>query len=178
MAPDAAMMVLEAKIILKLFATASVYCPMATVQQANDALVVRWWKQVRGTSRHTHTESLWGPWKDDCLGIHHSHHSWQVAVTRKWVRQGALAKWWAQGGVLGGMPCPAWRVPRRTHPGLMDPSPPLPPLVAHRASGRGRSGLPIWLPRHCLGTTPILVLTTPLKRKQARPHIPPNGDHA
>ena len=41
MAPDAAMMVLEAKVMPKLFAAAIVYRPTATVQQANDALMVR-----------------------------------------------------------------------------------------------------------------------------------------
>ena len=41
LAPDAAMMVLEAKVIPKLFATASVYRPKATIRQANDALLAQ-----------------------------------------------------------------------------------------------------------------------------------------
>ena len=61
LAPNAAMMVLEAKFMPKLFATASMYRPTATIWQAKDALVVRCWEQVTGTSRHAHTESLWEP---------------------------------------------------------------------------------------------------------------------
>ena len=69
LAPHAAMMVVEAKVMPKLFAAASKYHPTATIQQANDAPVVRCWKQVTDTSRHTHTESLWGPWRDGCMGL-------------------------------------------------------------------------------------------------------------
>ena len=60
MALDAALMVLEAKVLAKLYAAASVYHPTATVQHANDALIVRCWKHIMGTSRHVDTESLGG----------------------------------------------------------------------------------------------------------------------
>ena len=50
--PDAAMMVLKAKIPLKLFTTASIYRPTATAQHTNDAMMMRCWKQILGTSRH------------------------------------------------------------------------------------------------------------------------------
>ena len=81
MAPDAAIMVLEAKVPAKLYAAASVNHPMATVQHANGTLLVRCWKHITGTSRLAHTEALSGPWKDGCLGLRRSEHSWQVAVT-------------------------------------------------------------------------------------------------
>ena len=38
------------------------------------------------------TRNCCGPRKDCCLGLHRSEHSWQVAVTQEWVRQGAWAK--------------------------------------------------------------------------------------
>ena len=53
MAPHAAM-VLNDKIPLKLFTVVIVYRPTTMVQQTNDALMVRCWKQITGTSPHTH----------------------------------------------------------------------------------------------------------------------------
>ena len=60
LSPDAAMMVLMAKLPSKLLSLASVYRPTAQVHAANDAVMVRAYKQVTGTSRHAHTDLLWG----------------------------------------------------------------------------------------------------------------------
>ena len=61
--PDAAMMVHIAKLPSKLLPLASVYRPTAYVHAANDALMVRGYKHMTGSSRHAHTEGLWGPWE-------------------------------------------------------------------------------------------------------------------
>ena len=58
MAPDAAMIVLEAQVPTKLYTAANKYRPTAMVHHANDALIVWSWKQVAGTSRHARTEAL------------------------------------------------------------------------------------------------------------------------
>ena len=92
LSPDAAMMVLMAKLPSKLLPLASVYRPTAKVHAANDALMVRAYKHVTGISRHAHTDALWGPWEHGCQGLTRSEHSWQTAVVREWVRQGAWAK--------------------------------------------------------------------------------------
>ena len=92
LSPDAAMMVLMAKLPSKPLPVASVYRPTAQVHAANDALMVRGYKHMTGTSCHTHTDALWGPWEHGCQGLARSSHSWQVADVRKWVRQGAWAK--------------------------------------------------------------------------------------
>ena len=49
------MMVLEAKVMLKLFAAANVYRHTATIQQADNVLMVWCWKQVIGTYRRDPT---------------------------------------------------------------------------------------------------------------------------
>ena len=86
------MMVLMAKLPSKLLPLASVYRPTAKVHAANDALMVRAYKHVTGISRHAHTDALWGPWEHGCQGLTRSEYSWQAAVVREWVRQGAWAK--------------------------------------------------------------------------------------
>ena len=55
---DAAMMVLMAKLPSKQLPLASVYCPTAKVHAANDALVVRGYKHMTGTTRHAHTRRM------------------------------------------------------------------------------------------------------------------------
>ena len=80
------MMVLMARLPSKLLPLASVYRPTAQVHAANDALMVRAYKHMIGISRHAHTEALWGPWEHGCEGLTQSSHSWQIAVTREWVR--------------------------------------------------------------------------------------------
>ena len=55
------MMVLMAKLPSKLLPLASVYRPTAQVHAANDALMVRGYKHMTGTSRHAHSDALWGP---------------------------------------------------------------------------------------------------------------------
>ena len=92
LSPDAAMMVLMAKLPSKLLSLASVYRPTARVHAANDALMVRAYKHMTGISRHAHTDPLWGPWEHGCQGVTRSEHSWQTAVVREWVQQGAWAK--------------------------------------------------------------------------------------
>ena len=104
LAPNAAMMVLEAKVMPKLFAAASVYHLTATIQSADDALLVWCWKHVTGTSRHAHTESLWGPWRDGCMGLRWSGHSWQVAVARVGTPGGV-----GNEQLLAGRRGPTWR---------------------------------------------------------------------
>ena len=76
------MMVLDAKVMPKLFGVVSPHHTTATIKPANHAPVVRCWN----------TELLWGPWLDCCMGVRRSGHSWHVAVAQKWVRQGAWAK--------------------------------------------------------------------------------------
>ena len=56
----------------------------------------------------TATRIPWEPWRDGCMGLRRSGHSWQVAVAREWVRQWAWAKDHfrrAQRAYLG-VPCP------------------------------------------------------------------------
>ena len=57
LSPDAAMMVLMAKLPSKLLPLASVYRPKAQVH----ALMVRGYKHMTGISCHAHTDALWGP---------------------------------------------------------------------------------------------------------------------
>ena len=57
------MMVLMAILPSKLLPMASVYHPTAKVHAANDTLMVRGYKHMTGTSRHAHTDALWGPWE-------------------------------------------------------------------------------------------------------------------
>ena len=92
LSPDAAMMVLMAKLPSKLLPLASVYRPTAQVHAANDTLMVRGYKHMTGTSRHAHTDALWGPWEHGSQGLTRSSLSWQVTVVREWVQQGAWAK--------------------------------------------------------------------------------------
>ena len=92
LSPDAAMMVLMAKLPSKLLPMASAYRPTAQVHAANDGLMVRGYKHMTGISRHAHTDALWGPWEHGCQGLTRSSHSWQPAVAPEWVWQGAWAK--------------------------------------------------------------------------------------
>ena len=50
------------------------------------------WGRSCFQARHAHTEALWGPWEHGSQVLTRSSHSWQIAVTREWVRQGAWAK--------------------------------------------------------------------------------------
>ena len=86
------MMVLMAKLPSKLLPLASVYRPTAQVHAANDALMVRGYKHMTGTSRHAYMDALWGPWEHGCQSLTRSSQTWQVAVVWEWVRQGAWAK--------------------------------------------------------------------------------------
>ena len=76
LSPDAAMMVLMAKLPSKLLSLASAYRPTARVHAANDALMVRAYKHMTGISRHAHTDPLRGPWEHGCQGLTRSEHSW------------------------------------------------------------------------------------------------------
>ena len=76
LSPDAAMMVLMAKLPSKLLPLASVYRPTAQVHAANDALMVQAYKHMTGIPRHAHTEALLGPWEHGCQGLTRSSHSW------------------------------------------------------------------------------------------------------
>ena len=160
LSPDAAMMVLMAKLPSKLLPLASVYRPTAKVHAANDALMVRAYKHVTGISRHAHTDALWGPWEHGCQGLTRSEHSWQAAVVREWVRQGAWAKrefrdsqaysLQTHQALRGG--CPAVLTPGQyTH------HPKCPHLIATLQRVVDEVALPMWMPGQCSGTTPILV---------------------
>ena len=160
LSPDAAMMVLMAKLPSKLLPLASVYRPTAKVHAANDALMVRAYKHVTGISRHAHTDALWGPWEHGCQGLTRSEHSWQVAVVREWVRQGAWAKqefrdsqaYYLQThqALRGG--CPAVLTP-----GQYTYHPKCPHLIATLQRVVDEVAMPMWMPGQCSGTTPILV---------------------
>ena len=160
LSPDAAMMVLMAKLPSKLLPLASVYRPTAKVHAANDALMVRAYKHVTGISRHAHTDALWGPWEHGCQGLTRSEHSWQAAVVREWVRQGAWAKQefgdsqayslQTHQALRGG--CPAVLTPGQyTH------HPKCPHLIATLQRVVDEVAMPMWMPGQCSGTTPILV---------------------
>ena len=160
LSPDAAMMVLMAKLPSKLLPLASVYRPTAKVHTANDALMVKAYKHVTGISRHAHTDTLWGPWEHGCQGLTRSAHSWQTAVVREWVRQGAWAKrefrdsqaysLRTHQALRGG--CPAVFTPGQyTH------QPKCPHLIATLQRVVDEVAMPMWMPGHCSGTTPILV---------------------
>ena len=58
LSPDAAMMVLMAKLPSKLLPLASVYRPKSQVHTTNDALMVRGYKHMTGISRNAHTDAL------------------------------------------------------------------------------------------------------------------------
>ena len=75
LSPDAAMMVLMAKLPSKLLSLASVYRPTARVHAANDALMVRAYKHMTSISRHAHTDPLWEPWEHGRQGLTRSEHS-------------------------------------------------------------------------------------------------------
>ena len=154
------MMVLMAKLPSKLLPLASVYRPTAQVHTANDALMVRGYKHMTGISRHAHTDALWEPWEHGCQGLTRSSHSWQAAVAREWVRQGAWAKedfreslthtLQAHQALRGG--CPAVLTPGQyTH------HPWCPHLIATLQLVVDEVSLPMWMPGPCSGTTPILV---------------------
>ena len=160
LSPDAAMMVLMAKLPSKLLSLASVYRPTARVHTANDALMFRAYKHVTGISRHAHTDPLWGPWEHGCQDLTRSEHSWQAAVVREWVRQGAWAKkefrdsqahsLQTHQALRGG--CPAVLTPGQyTH------HPKCPHLIATLQKVVDEVAMPMWMPGPCSGTTPILV---------------------
>ena len=154
------MMVLMAKLPSKLLPLASVYRPTAKVHAANDALMVRAYKHVTGISRHAHTDALWGPWEHGYQGLTRSEPSWQAAVVREWVQQGAWAKQEFQDSqayslqthqaLRGG--CPAVLTPGQyTH------HPKCPHLIATLQRVVNEVAMPMWMPSQCSGTTPILV---------------------
>ena len=89
LSPDGAMMVLMPKLPSKQLPLASVYRSTAWVHAANDALMVRGYKHMTGISCHAHSDALSRPWEHGCQGLTRSSHSWQAAVAREWVRQGA-----------------------------------------------------------------------------------------
>ena len=160
LSPDAAMMVLMAKLPSKPLSLASVYRPTAHVHAANDALMVSAYKHVTGISRHAHTDALWGPWEHGCQGLTRSAHSWQTAVVREWVRQGAWAKnefrdsqtyslqthQALRGGCLAVLT-----------PGQYTHHPKCPHLIATLQRVVDNMAMPMWMPGPCSGTTPILV---------------------
>ena len=130
--------------------------------------MVRCWKRIAGTSRHAHTESLWGPWRDGSLGLRRSEHLWQVVVAREWVRQGAWAedhfkqtkKTYLAECHAHKSRCPAVLTLRQCNS-----SPALTPFAAQPAVGSGPSGL-------------VNVAPGPLCRHKPRPRAPPNeGRH-
>ena len=154
------MMVLMAKLPSKLLPRASVYRPTAKARAANDALMVRAYKHVTGISRHAHTDTLWGPWEHGCQGLTRSTHSWQTTVVREWVRQGAWPKrefrdsqaysLQTHQALRGG--CPAVLTPGQyTH------HPKCPQLIATLQRVVDEVAMPMWMPGHSSGTTPILV---------------------
>ena len=160
LSPDAAMMVLMAKLPSKLLPLAIVYRPTAKVHAANDALMVRAYKHLTGISRHANNDTLWGPWEHGCQGLTRSEHSWQAAVVREWVRQGAWAKQefrdsqayslQTHQALRGG--CPAVLTPGQyTH------HPRCPHLIATLQRVVDEVAMPMWMPGQCSGTTPILV---------------------
>ena len=82
------MMVLMAKLPSKLLPLANVYRPTGQVHAANDALMVKGYKHMMGTSRYpTQTPSVPRP-----QGRARSSRSWHVAVVREWVPYSACAK--------------------------------------------------------------------------------------
>ena len=81
-----------AKLPSNLLPLVSVYRPTAKVHAANDALMVRGYKNMTGISHNAHTNALWGPQEHGCQGLTRPPHSRQTAVTREWVQQGAWAK--------------------------------------------------------------------------------------
>ena len=160
LSPDAAMMVLMAKLPSKLRPLASVYRPTANVHTAKDALMVRAYNHMTGIPRQAYTDTLLGPWEHGCQGVTRSAHSWQTAVVRESVRQGAWAKrkfrdsqtysLQTHQALRGG--CPAVLTPGQyTH------HPKCPHLIAKLQRVVDEVALPMWMPGRCLGSTPILV---------------------
>ena len=160
LSPDAAMMVLMAKLPSKLLPLASVYRPTAYVHAANDALMVRAYKHMTGISRHAHTEALRGPWEHGCQGLTRSSNLWQAAVAREWVWQGTWAKedfresqtytLQAHQALRGGSPAVLT-------PGQSTHHPRCPHLIATLQRVVDEVSMPMWMPGPCSGTTPILV---------------------
>ena len=103
MFPDGAMTMLEAKAPTKLYATASVYRPTATVRHANKALLVQCWKHIMGMPRHAHTKGKMATWGS-------TPHSWQVGTAQEWVRAVCSALPTQSGGG-GGLSLPRGRRP-------------------------------------------------------------------
>ena len=91
LSPDAAMMVLMAKLPSKLLPLANVYRPTAQVHAAYNALMVSENNHMIGTSRHARIDALWKPWEHGCQGLTRFSHFWQVTVVQEWVRHGAWA---------------------------------------------------------------------------------------
>ena len=61
LSPNAAMIVVMAKLPSKLLPLADVYCPTAQVHVGNDTLMLRAYKHTTGISRHGYTAALWWP---------------------------------------------------------------------------------------------------------------------
>ena len=97
-----------------------------------------------GSSRHAHTDALWGPWEHGCQGLTRSEHSWQTAVVREWVRQGAWAKREfrdSQAYSLRTHQALRGGVPGGAYSGAVHTPPQMPPPHSHAAASRGRGGL-------------------------------------
>ena len=170
LSPDAAMMVLMAKLPSKLLSLASVYRPTARVHAANDALMVRAYKHMTGISRHAHTDPLWGPWEHGCQGLTRSEHSWQTAVVREWVRQGAWAKAEfrdSQAHFLRTHQALRGGCPEVLTPGQYTNHPKCPHLIATLQKVVDEVAMPMWMPGPCSGTTPILIRGPPGPRAGA-----------
>ena len=156
LAPDAAMMVLEANVMWKLFAAASMYRPTAAVQHANDALLVWCRKQVTSTSHHAHTAVTLEGWLHGAPAVKApvaGGRGPRVGAPRG-VGEGPLLA--SPRSLLGGVPRPPWWVPCGDRPRPMDPPLARPQPTAGDAIGGGLGGpahvaplgMPGNVPRH------------------------------
>ena len=104
-------------------------------------------------------------------GLTHSSHSWQVAVVREWVRQGAWAKeafrmsqtytLRTYQALRGG--CPVVLIPGHYTHHVRCPH-----LIQTLQRVVDEVSLPMWMPGQCSGITPILVRGPSLPRAGAR----------
>ena len=142
MAPDAAMMVLKAKVQTKHYTTANIYRPKAMVQHANNALLVWCWKQWH-EHRPTHptrphkgvveTTEGWLPGAPP-LGALMACSGGPGVGPAKHVGQGSFSV--SPGGVFGGALHPQGWVPRSAHLRIGYPPLALPPSARDTADGR------------------------------------------
>ena len=125
-----------------------------------DALMVRGYKHMKGMSRHAHTDALLGPWEHGYQGLTRSSQSWQAAVAREWVGQGAWAKedfresqtytLQTHQALRGGIALPC-------SPRDNAPTPRCPHLIGTLQRVVDEVFVPIWMRGPCSGTTPILM---------------------